>query len=68
VRFSSAGDGRTRVTLRLSYEPKGVVENVGNALGVVSARVKGDLNRFKDFIEKRGRESGGWRGEVHTGG
>jgi hypothetical protein len=26
--------------------------------------VKGDLERFKQMIESRGRESGAWRGEV----
>jgi hypothetical protein len=30
----------------------------------VSRRVKGDLERFKEFIEKRGSETGAWRGEV----
>jgi hypothetical protein len=26
--------------------------------------VKGDLERFKEFIEGRGQETGAWRGEV----
>jgi hypothetical protein len=26
--------------------------------------VKGDLKRFKKFIEERGTESGAWRGNV----
>jgi hypothetical protein len=30
-------------------------------------RVQGDLNRFKEFIEERGRETGGWRGEIRGG-
>lgn len=67
VRFDKAGDGKTRVTLVMSYEPEGVVENVGDALGLVSMRVQGDLKRFKEFIEKRGTESGGWRGEIKGG-
>lgn len=67
VRFDKAGDGRTRVTLELSYDPQGIVENVGDALGVVSAQVRGDLERFKDFIENRGRETGAWRGEIQGG-
>ena len=40
------------------------VEKVGDALGVVKRRVKGDLERFKELIEARGTESGAWRGEV----
>ena len=40
------------------------VTKVGDALGVVKRRVKGDLERFKELIEARGTESGAWRGEV----
>jgi hypothetical protein len=45
----------------------GAVENVGDAVGAVSARVKGDLQRCKEFIETRGRATGGWRGEIDQG-
>ena len=41
------------------------VENVGDAVGVLSGRVENTLEQFKKFIEERGRETGGWRGEVH---
>ena len=67
VRFDKVSGGQTRVTLELSYEPEGVIENVGDALGVVSAQVKGDLERFKKFIENRGSETGAWRGEIQGG-
>jgi hypothetical protein len=30
----------------------------------VSHRVEGDLLRFKEFIEQRGRETGAWPGEI----
>src|SRR5262249_32782270 len=53
VTFHRLDDQRTRVMLQLDYDPEGVVENVGDAVGVVSARVRGDLARFKDFIEQR---------------
>jgi uncharacterized membrane protein len=65
VRFEPAGTGGTRVTLHLCYDPEGVVENVGDALGLVARRIEGDLRRFKQFIESRGRETGAWRGEIH---
>jgi uncharacterized membrane protein len=54
----------TRITLRLNYEPEGALENVGDALGVLSARVGGDLKRFKEFIESRQTPTGAWRGEI----
>jgi hypothetical protein len=41
-----------------------VLEKVGSALGSDDRRVKGDLQRFKEFIESRGAETGAWRGEV----
>jgi uncharacterized membrane protein len=64
VTFHRLADNRTRVMLQLEYDPEGVVENVADALGIVKARVTGDLQRFKDFIEGRGRETGAWRGEI----
>jgi uncharacterized membrane protein len=64
VTFHRLADDRTRVTLQLDVEPEGPVENVGAALGFVQRRVKGDLDRFKEFIESRGSETGGWRGTI----
>ena len=66
VGFMEEAAGQTRITLRLDYEPKGFFENVGSTLGFVDNRVEGDLQRFKTFIESRGSESGGWRGEIHN--
>jgi uncharacterized membrane protein len=67
VTFQPLGPNQTRVNLEMEYDPEGVVENVGDALGLVSGRVQGDLNRFKQFIESRGAETGAWRGEIHGG-
>jgi len=67
VTFHRLGDSRTRVMLQLEYEPEGVAENVADALGVIKSRVKGDLERFKQFIESRGHETGAWRGEIEQG-
>lgn len=67
VQFAPAESG-TRVTVRLDYEPDGIVEKAGDLLNVVDRRVAGDLQRFKEFIEGRGVETGGWRGEVKPTG
>jgi carbon monoxide dehydrogenase subunit G len=64
VDFHRLGEERTRVTLTMDVEPSGVVEQIGTALGVASSSVKGDLERFKEFIESRGSATGAWRGEV----
>ena len=68
VTFHRLDDTSTRVTLQLDVEPDGPVETVGNALGVVKGRVKGDMERFKEFIEKRGQETGALRGEIERPG
>ena len=64
VTFHYLDPQTTRVMLQLDYEPDGMVETIGDVLGVVQARVTGDLQRFKDYIEARGQESGAWRGTV----
>ncbi|MET9342545.1 SRPBCC family protein [Nonomuraea sp. NPDC003804] len=64
VTFHRLDDTTTRVTLQMEYDPEGFVETVGDWLQIVRARVRGDLERFKDFIESRGGETGAWRGDV----
>ena len=64
VTFHRLSDDSTKVMLQLDFEPEGFVENVGDKLGMVRRRAHGDLEKFKEFIESRGSETGAWRGEV----
>lgn len=48
----------------MDFTPSGTTEKIGDATNLVERRVGGDLKRFKDFIESRGTETGGWRGSV----
>lgn len=64
VTFHRLDDTRTKVMLQLDWESEGMVEALGAMLGQDDRAVKGDLERFKELIEKRGTESGAWRGEV----
>ena len=66
VTFESIDGSRTRITLNMQYEPDDFVESVGDVLGFVSRRVQGDLERFKEFIELRGEETGAWRGSIRA--
>lgn len=67
VTFERISPEQTRVHLEMSYEPEGVLQNVGDALGFVGRQVEGDLKRFKSFIEERGgMETGAWRGEIEN--
>jgi uncharacterized membrane protein len=69
VTFHRLDDTHTRVTVQMDFDPQGVVETAGAKLGVVDHQVKGDLKRFKEFIEGRGGiESGAWRGQVDRPG
>ncbi len=67
VTFHRIDENTTRVTVQMEVDPEGLVESVGDKLGVPGGQVKGDLERFKEFIESRGRETGAWRGEVNQG-
>jgi uncharacterized membrane protein len=60
-------DGRTKVTMMLDYAPEGAVETLGDKLGLIHRRIEADMQRFKEFLEARGGETGGWRGEINAG-
>ncbi|MFC5731631.1 MULTISPECIES: SRPBCC family protein [Nocardioides] len=64
VTFHRLDDEKSRVMVQIDWKPSGIVEKVGSAVNVDEHRVKGDLERFKEFIESRGRETGAWRGDV----
>jgi hypothetical protein len=49
---------RTLITLTMEYEPEGFLERAGDALGIPSSQVEGNLKRFRDFIERRELENG----------
>jgi len=64
VTFHRLDDSTTRVHLQMEYAPETLTEKAGAALGMVGHRIQGDLDRFKEFIEAHGTETGAWRGDV----
>ena len=68
VTFHRLDDTRTRVTCQMDFEPDGVIEQAGDKLGFLDRQVKGDMKRFKEYIEGRGTETGAWRGQVDRPG
>jgi uncharacterized membrane protein len=64
VTFHRIDDATTRVALQLEADPDGILESVADKAGLVKHRVKGDLKRFKEFVESLGTATGAWRGEV----
>jgi uncharacterized membrane protein len=67
VTFHRLSDTSTRVMIQIDWQPSGVVEKVGSAINVDDLQVKRDAQRFKEFIESRGQETGSWRGDVEAG-
>ena len=64
VTFHKLGEATTRVTVQLDWEPEGALEKAASAVNADDIQVSRDLDRFKEFIEARGTESGAWRGDV----
>jgi uncharacterized membrane protein len=64
VTFHRLSEDWTRVTLQMDYQPEGPVEKIGDMLGAVRLETRANLQRFKEMLEKRGKETGAWRGEI----
>lgn len=64
VTFHELEPGKSRVTVQLDWQPEGLVEKAGAAVGVDDRQIHADLKRFKEFIEERGAAEGAWRGDV----
>lgn len=62
VSFASTSSETSRVTLRLEFEPEGIVEKAGDALHLVTHQASSDLEEFKRFIESHPDAEDGWRG------
>jgi len=67
VTFHRLADDRCKVMVQMDWEPEGMLETLGAALGADDRRVMEDLERFKQMIESRGAAGGAWRGEVEQG-
>jgi uncharacterized membrane protein len=67
VMFEPLGPDSTLMTVEMSYEPDGLMEQLGAKTGIDSRQVAADLKRFKQLVETVGAETGAWRGEVHAG-
>jgi uncharacterized membrane protein len=67
VIFHPIDEQKTEVQVHMEFSPEDFQEQVGGALGFIDRKVEADLNRFKDYIESRGSETGAWRGEIQHG-
>jgi hypothetical protein len=68
VTFHRLNDTENHVRVQIEWEPEGLVECAGAAVGVDDRQVESDLKEFKEFIESRGAETGAWGGDVRQQG
>ncbi|MET9182912.1 SRPBCC family protein [Kitasatospora aureofaciens] len=64
VSFQPLDAGHTRIVMTMDYQPEGLAEKAADMVNMLDRQVRGDLKRFKNFIEKRGSETGGYRGKL----
>ena len=67
VTFGRLKNQRCKIMLRIEWASEGLVERLGGALGRDDRQIKSDLQRFKELVESRGTETGGWGDEVEQG-
>lgn len=60
-------DSGTRVSVEMEYEPEGIKETVGAAIGIDGSQVEEDLERFRELVEGREVPTGTWRGRIESG-
>lgn len=64
VTFHRLDGQHCKIMLQLEYAPELLTDAIGDKLGFVRRKATSDLENFKEFIEKRGAETGAWRGEL----
>ncbi|MFI6037899.1 SRPBCC family protein [Streptomyces sp. NPDC051315] len=67
VRFKPTAEGGTAVTVRMDVAPRGAVGLLTGGPRRTGRVVRGELRRFKEYIEGLGEESGAWRGTIRNG-
>jgi uncharacterized membrane protein len=62
--FHKISDNACRVAIQMDYQPEGALEKLGDSFGAVRMELRGNLQKFKEMLESRGKETGGWRGSI----
>ncbi|WP_407986341.1 SRPBCC family protein [Kitasatospora sp. CMC57] len=61
VSFEPIDATHTHIKMTMDFQPEGMAEKAADMTGMPDRQVKGDLKRFKHFIEDRGTATGGYR-------
>src|SRR5581483_3843252 len=67
VTFHEIAPQLTRLELSLDLEPGGLLEKAARGMRHVKRAARGDLHRFKAYIEALEQETGAWRGTIEDG-
>ncbi len=67
VTFHEIAPQLTRIELSLDLEPGGMLEKAARGMRHVKRAARGDLHRFKAYIEALEEETGSWRGTIEDG-
>jgi uncharacterized membrane protein len=67
VTFHKLSDRLTRVEVTLDIEPDSLLEKASRGMRFVKRAVRGDLHRFKAYVELEEESEGGWRGRIEDG-
>jgi uncharacterized membrane protein len=67
ITFHEIAPELTRLELSLDLEPGGLLEKAARGMRHVKRAARGDLHRFKAYIEAIEHETGAWRGTIEDG-
>lgn len=67
VSFHELAPDLTRVQVSIDLEPGSMLEKMARGMRHVKRAVRGDLHRFKAYIEMEEDATGAWRGEIDNG-
>jgi uncharacterized membrane protein len=67
VTFHDMAERLTRIELNIDVDPDGPIEKIARGARMVKRAARGDLKRFKAYVEMHEDETGAWRGEIQDG-
>jgi uncharacterized membrane protein len=67
VTFHELAPRLTRVELNVDVDPGSLLEKAARGMRHIKRAMRGDLHRFKAFIEMQEIETGAWRGVIEDG-
>jgi uncharacterized membrane protein len=67
VTFHELAKRLTHIEVTMDVEPNGLVEKAARGMRFIKRAVRGDLHRFKAYVELNEEAEDGWRGTIEDG-